>query len=672
VRRLRVAAASPLAALLLLPALVLARQLSPEGAGLALRLAAATGCVLLPGLYVGWALGRRGAAAAVSWALAALFAALAVTFAVHGSLWLALGLYAGVGAAALPFALRRRLPPPSRTAALVALAGVVLAVVLWHIAGPLDGDALFHLARVRKLLAFSGLHLRTVDEFKDGGLHPGYAFPLWHGLLALVARLAAVDPAQVVRYESAVLTPVAFLVLYESGRALFRAVPAGVAVLAASVAQIGLAPKSGGAFQTLDLPASSGRVILVGAVLAVAFEFVETPSPAAAATLAAAALALVLVHPTYAVFVLIPLGGFALVRALTARWEIRRLAVMLLATAVPAAFVSLWLLPVVRTTVSHNPGPVEVHRALVHYKSQLDVFSAHRYRLDPAVIGRTGAVALAALMLVPLAGLAWRRRWAAFVLGGTLAVIALMVVPALFTRLSNLSSLSQSRRAAGFVPFPFALAGGAAVITRFAGPFVLPIALAAGIVLQVHYPGDFNTVFGGGPALPTWVALFGGAGVIAAAVLIRRRGEDDRTGLLTVLAVCLFCLPVAVHRAFDWKRPAPIGKPLPPALVQAVRTRVPTGAIVFSDLETSYRLAAFAPVYVAAAPPAHVADTKANHPYARRRDVLAFYETGKLAIPRRYRAGYILVDESRKHPRLDLPRVFSGAGYVLYRLRGAG
>ena len=46
---------------------------------------------------------------------------------------------------------------------------------------------------------------------------------------------------------------------------------------------------------------------------------------------------------------------------------------------------------------------------------------------------------------------------------------------------------------------------------------------------------------------------------------------------------------------------------------------MPKGSTVYSDLETSYRIAATAPVYIAAAPPGHVADTKENDPYARRR-----------------------------------------------------
>jgi hypothetical protein len=74
---------------------------------------------------------------------------------------------------------------------------------------------------------------------------------------------------------------------------------------------------------------------------------------------------------------------------------------------------------------------------------------------------------------------------------------------------------------------------------------------------------------------------------------------------------------------------------------------VPEGAVVFSDVNTSYRIAAFAPVYVAAASPAHVADTEENRPYERREDVNAFLVSGDVAIPRRYGARYVVIDHSR-------------------------
>ena len=85
----------------------------------------------------------------------------------------------------------------------------MLGWLLWHVGSAVVGDGLFHEARVRKLVDLGGLHLRTVDEFKDGGLHPGYAFPLWHGFDALVAKVSGLDPTVVVNHEASLLAPFA-------------------------------------------------------------------------------------------------------------------------------------------------------------------------------------------------------------------------------------------------------------------------------------------------------------------------------------------------------------------------------------------------------------------------------------------------------------------------------
>jgi hypothetical protein len=99
-----------------------------------------------------------------------------------------------------------------------------------------------------------------------------------------------------------------------------------------------------------------------------------------------------------------------------------------------------------------------------------------------------------------------------------------------------------------------------------------------------------------------------------------------------------------------------------------VRAGVPAGAIVFSDPETSFRLAAFAPVYIASAPPGHVADTEKNSPYERARDARRFLRTGDLSIPRGYGAEYIVLDRLRTTLELDLPVVYEDDRFVVYRL----
>ena len=191
-------------------------------------------------------------------------------------------------------------------------------------------------------------------------------------------------------------------------------------------------------------------------------------------------------------------------------------------------------------------------------------------------------------------------------------------MPELFTRFSDAVSISQARRAAGFVPFAFALAGAAAVLARLLSLGALAVGLAAGIAFQLAYPGDFGYALGsGGPAEATWFAFAGGAAALAAGIVLPRRWTSS-TGWARSRAgtAALAVLPVALHGFTHWDERPVSGKELTPGLVAALRGDVPKKAVVFSDDATSYEIAAFAPVYVADAPPGHVADTKANRPYA--------------------------------------------------------
>jgi hypothetical protein len=610
-----------------------------------LRLALATGLVLLPGHLVARALGQRSVSATIAWTMAALFAAWALVFAVHGSVWLAIAVLAAVGAGAA-FPARRagfsRLP---REEVILLAAGVLLGLALWHVAGAVTGDALFHLGRVRKLTELGDLHLTTVDEFRDGGLHPGYAFPLWHGFLAVVAKLSGLDPATVVNHEGSLLAPLACAAAWEAGVAVFGRVAAGWSVLAAQLGLYCFAPGHGGSWATLELPGTVSRQLLVPAAIALLFEYKEERRWAHVAGLASIFGALALVHPTYALFLLIPLCAYSVLRV--GQW--RRSAVAIASALVPTAAAFLWLTPIVRETVSHNPGSRETARALTHYADQLVVHGPDHYRLKAEVIGRGGAVAVAALLLVPLAGLSIRRRWAAFVLGGFVSILALMLIPQLFTRFSDLVSLSQSRRAAGFVPFTFAFAGGLALVMRYY--LLVPLGLVAGIVFHRLWPGDF--AYGlreGGPAFAAWWAFAGGAAAIALGFALWRAPPRERHGLGAAAAV-LFVVPLAVHAAATWSPRVPHDVyALSPNLMRALE-RVPPRSVVIAPLEQSYRIAAYAPVYVVAAPPAHVADTTKNRPYERRRAVIRWLRTKDPAIPRRYGATWAL-DENGRFYRL--------------------
>jgi hypothetical protein len=638
-----------------------------SGISLYLRLGLALVVLLAPGWLLARALGVRGAAATLAWSLTVLFACLVPTFALRGSLTLTMALLFVAGAAGLAVAVLRRAPAPEPAPgrAWAAVAGLVLGVLLWRVAGTVEGDGLFHLARARKLLEFDGLSLDAVSEFADGSLHPGYAFPLSHGLIALVARISGADPEQVVLHLPSLLAPLAVVVAYEAGWALFRRSWAAGAAAAAQVAFVCFAPGHGGAYPLLSLPATASIQLLVPAALALAFAALRAPSRALLASAAAAGFVLAVVHPTYAIFLWLPFAGFLVVRALWTRQDLRAGGLALAALAVPAAAFMLWLIPVVNDTTSVSPDADEVRRALEHYAGQLDVRSETSYSLAPEVLTRRGAVTAAALLLLPFAALAARRRWAAFVVGGSLAVFAAMLIPLLFTALSDLVSISQARRAAGFLPYAFAFAGGLGVLARLLGPLLPLVALAGGVVLQVTVPGDFTYVLDEpGPAWITWFAVIGA--VVALVVGLVRRGPPLESA--AGLAAALFLLPVVAVGLGNWSSPDAPGGALSPALVEAVRRDVPKKAIVYSDQDTSYRLAAMAPVYVAVAPPGNVANTEANRPYERAADAKRFLRTGDLAIPESYAADYVVLDRTRTDRELDLERVFRDDRFTLYRM----
>lgn len=634
-----------------------------------LRLAVATAAFLAPGWAIARAIGMRGASATIAWAFAALLAAFSVTLLLGGSLDVTLVLLVAVFALALPPAVRRLGVPPPPGWIWAAAGGGVLGILLWHVAGEVGGDGLFHLARTRKLLAFGDLSLDAVNEFPDGGLHPGYALPLWHAFLALVAKLAFADPSQVVLHQASIVAPLAAVVSFEAGWMLFRrAVPALVAA-AAGIALVAMAPRYGGAWTALALPATGSRQLLVPAALALALLALHAPTRAALASVAAASLVLAVVHPTYALFLLVPFTGFVLVRYAWMRLDLRGGALAVAALALPVVAFAAWLLPLATRTASVGPDAAERERGFDQYAGQLrgDI---DRFAVAPELFGRAGAIAVAALLLVPLAAFATRWRWAAYVVGGCLGVFVLTLVPLVFTELSDVVSLSQSRRLAGFLPLAFALAGGLELAAGWLGFAAAPIALAVGILFQLLFPGDFGyRLDDGGPAWATWVAVAGSLVALVLGVTRRAREAPWGTPAATGLTAALLLLPVYVHGLTNWS-PSPNRKPSPltPALVDVLRNELPAGAVVYADPESSYRVGAFAPVYVCVNPPGHVADTSENRPYERVRDFRRFVRSGDLDIPRGCGAGWILVDRSRFDLVLDLPVVHRDERFTLYRL----
>ena len=666
----------------------ISRLLPETGFGLWVRLAAGTLVVLLPGTLVARCLGLRSAAAAFAASVTLVGAGLALTVALGASLDVTLAFELAAGALAFVWSLTGRqlegvrMPGGARfMRGILVVAGIGLGAGIWFVQGAFTGDVFFHLGRMRKLDTFGSLSLHNVGEFAHGGLHPGYAFPLWHAWLALVARFAGVDPTGVAAHEASILVPIALVLVFEMGWAIFRSTGLAFAVVLGQLAYKVFAQGHGGVYRFLWEPASVATQLLVPAAIALFIYFVRKPTWPVAVMLAATSGSLALVHPTYALFLAIPLGAFVVARTLLARGtDLKNGLVAFAVFGLPMTLAFLWLRPVVDETIPVSPNPTQLAQNLHHYRADLVVHSLARYSLAPARIDRNGAVAVIALLLVPLAFFARRRRWSAFVLGGTVAVLGIELWPLVFPHFSDAVSLSQSRRASGFIPFAVALAGGTAIVSRFSRALAIAGGLACGIWLQVAYTGDFGLrAPKTEPAFVVWIALYGGiaALVLGAALAWRRRAQRPSTaprmrGITTGLAVFLFVLPVAVHGFSHWTPQTKHDRDaLTPGLIQFLQRDVPARSVVFADLATSYRAIAFAPVYAVAVPPTHAANTHPNELAKRRRAVLRFFTHPSLDEPQAWKAQWLILTHSgpvRTIERDGLRPVYEDDKFLAFRV----
>jgi hypothetical protein len=661
--------------------LLVGRLLPPEGPGLALRLAGATACVLLlPGALVVRSLGAPRSvgvalAGALAWSLAVLFAVFALVLAVSGTLGLAVGLLGGTMVAAFGLSLRTAAPALDRgeIRAVLALlvAGAALAGTLWWATGTIGGslgpsvsDALFHLARVRKLDEGGSLgSIEFVNEISGSHVHPGYAFPLWHGGLALVARLAGVDPTLVVLYLPAILAPLAVLLSYAAGTALFRSWAGGIAAAVAQLALFAFAREGTGWLQFLAQPGGAARLLLIPGLLALVFAYVAEGGLSVLGAAAASGFALAVVHPTDVVFVALSVCGFLLARAILSDGaDTRPLVAGLGAVLVPAGLFFAWLVQFLGDTG---------HRPPVRFTQQVEELSAG-LQLRPEQMAWGGGVKVAAFVAVPLALLASGRRWAAYVLGGTAALAVTALVPPVFERFADAVSLSQAVRLASFLPLPFALAGAAALAGK-ARALGAASALAAGIGFELAYRHPVT-----GAAWAVWLAALAATGGLVLFVALRPFSLDESgPGSWTALAAAAFTLPVAVtgFAGYErWDKPDPYG--LTPGLTRALDEDIRPLATVLAPGVTSYRIAGYAPVRIVVAPAGHVAFNTEDDYRERLHAVRLFFlepsttPAQRADILRRYDVGWVVVDKTRGRPSLPpgLKLEYEDERYSLYRV----
>jgi hypothetical protein len=668
--------------------LAFAHVLPATGFGAAIRLAVAAAIVLLlPGALVLRAVHwpeTIGIAVAASFLLSVALAlvALAAAFAVGANLTFALAAGGAVTLVALLVSVVAVQPAQWDRRDLFALAGITVAVipaavVVWRLHTRPMGDDIFHLARLLKLDALPELSsLDVVGEFENGGLHPGYAVPLWHGIVAAIARIAGVDAETTLLHLGQVVAPLTAVLAYGVGRALFGSWAGGLAAFAAQFALWADDGRGAAPFRSISDPETAARGLFVPALLILVLAYMHHRSRRTLALIAVGGLALAIVHTNYAPYLLFVFAGFLVAELIVnrTRWRVGRLLAAMAVIALPAAAYIGWLWPVITDAVSQSPGAGIQSQDFSRFELELEG-TPDSFRQAPGVITRGGGAIVAGLAAVPLAALAARRRWGAFGAGATLAILIVVLTPVFFTLLADVGSLSQARRLIRFLPLAVPLAGAALFFGRLRLAGVV-LAVAAGTGLALAYPGDWTApVDDSGPAWPVWFALAGGVLGLALAAW-KRPNPPEATRWAAVAAVAI-AVPLCLPPFLRLERDEPDDFALTPGLTAELR-RLPVGETVFAGPAVSYRIAAAAPVYIAAAPPGHVAQTRRNQPFARERDANRFFSARttldeRKRILAKYGAEWVVVTRERPSALRLTPAlrcIYADDRYVLWGPRG--
>lgn len=647
---------------------------------------------LLPGLAVVRLLGTPsrfsdaiGPAFAWSAVIAGLGLLVTVTF--DANLSLGIGTALAVSVLALLAGWRKSLPAPDAEdlqAALVVLgSGCVLGALIWVNRYPLQSDALEHLARIRKLAEMPRLvGLSSANVVGPGaGLHPGYAFPMWHAVLAFVARVANLDPAPVVQYAPVFMAPPALMVAYAAGARMFRSRALGLVTAGMLVAWLGLPWQGAGFYRELSYPGFASILIFTPAALALVFAYLEEGGRPQLASLVAVGVVLAVIHVSYAPFVFGSLVAFGVLRWLITRErkEAVRVAACAAILILPFLLYVSWLLPVIndrgstKSPEAERLANIQIFRTLIDTRGegpQQDI------RMKAGFISRGGAAIVLGLLVAPIALFGYRNRWAAYVLATMSVDLALLMLYPLFTHLIDFATLSQSRRLVFYLPIPFALAGAVSVLGRRWWAAIA--ALAAGIFLQLSYPGDFfYQLSKPGPGWVAWWALVGCA-LAAVAAVFWRRGVPTANSTWAVVTAAAFILPIGVGGVLNMRGVVNDKLALPPAFVTAVREDAPAGSVIFAPQQIGFRLAAEAPVYSVAVTQGHGGNTKTAKLDQRLSDVGRFFTKDTLAseaesLVQKYDSDYLVVDTRLPYPHgyvrgLQRSLIFGDGTLRLYRL----
>jgi hypothetical protein len=628
------------------------------------KLAVATwGTLILPGAVIlrllGWPRSPLAALpACAAWSLTALAPGFILMLIVGQGLVVAVSWLLLVIAVGLILGRGKPVETEIQTVPLLLFCGGVALVsaYLWMGSWNNIGDAVEHIARIRKITELDP-PARHLDQLgilpPDTGLHPGYAFPLWHAGGGVIVWLSSLEETFMFRFWPTVLIPFVAAAVYRAGRVMFGCWPAGVATC---VGYLGLFafPFGAGFFAQISYPGYIAIFLFWPLVIERTFVFLREGGWEPALTAAAASFVVTAIHPSYTPFMILLIGAFVVTQTLVRRdrVDVRRSALALGAVTVPFLLFLIWLYPIAKSASATVTGGANHFYSLVDSHGDL-------VNMKPEWVTRGGAVAVAALLFVPLASAVTRTRAAAFIASATGVVILVLIVPYLFTPFADVESISQGRRFLFYLPFAFALTGGALVLARFRY-YAVAGALGLGILLYLIWPGEATYILRHpGPAWLAWFAAI--SGLVVFAVGASRRINVRYGNVWGLAIVVALVLPTAVTGAADMQRYKGAPQEFNEGMLNAVRTYVTSDDVILALPKVGYRLSDRVPVYIVASAGGHGGNTKVNDQGDRRKAANDFFDGSTTpaqaqAIVDRWDVQWVLV--RKDFPQWSWPRAY--------------
>lgn len=339
-------------------------------------------------------------------------------------------------------------------AQMAAMALMVLAIfilVLWFGGSmAMVGDNKVHLGRIRRILEVPSLSPQAIEPFKNGGVHPGYAYPIWGMFQALISKLSGIDAVLVWYYLNPLLAVVSALAISLFVKLLFDN-----RRLATFAAALYLLP---GAFvkakedillnlRSLAHPGEFSMLIMAFIIGSFFLLFVKAKKFEIPVFMVFLLLVInqALVHVTNILYYLIPISGFLALKVLVDYKDRQSLIKISLAAAVTIV-VGLAYFLAVRSYV--GPFVADTLAGASRY-----IKEGRLLELRPGLFLPPPKTLLSSLPLLLLGGLlvplAKRNTGLLFLLANLLAVLFVVINPWLYTGLAKAVSYTQMDRFLG-------------------------------------------------------------------------------------------------------------------------------------------------------------------------------------------------------------------------------